>query len=217
MAELLVPGEMPSHWRDALRAIAHRAYAAFEPHPWPLDVSSREPIATPNLLRHVEQSAAAVAGLGLDPATATAMVGATDDYTIGCVSRRRFRDRSQGKSLLDSSERLRPELRSLLESGELPLVSGWAAGGGRLDLLDDSFDRGLEWLFDGMEAMLAGRRDAGTPESAGHGHGYALDGVVGVAAAVPGRLVRLHVAGGVACAAAQLVLPGRSLPLVRPA
>lgn len=76
------------------------------------------------------------------------------------MSRRRFRAQARAKPLLGSSEQLRPELRAPLESRELPLVSSWLAGGGRLDLPDDSFGVGLEWLFDGMKAMLAARRSS---------------------------------------------------------
>jgi AcrR family transcriptional regulator len=154
-AEMLVP-ELPSDWRDALRAIAHQSRGAFARHPWLHTTLHERPRATPNLMRHVEQSAQAVQPLaeaGFDPALLTAFVAAVDDYTVGYTIR-------TGVSV-GSQERVRgieqafsdPHVQHLLESGEFPLLSRFVAEGGEMPEADH-FDDGLEWLLDGFAAKL---------------------------------------------------------------
>ena len=54
-------------------------------------------------------------------------------------------------------ERFRPELERLLATGAFPRTAEFLARGQRLALPDDRFEAGLEWLLDGMAAMLAAR------------------------------------------------------------
>jgi AcrR family transcriptional regulator len=151
--ELVVPGGLPGHWRDALRAIAHRTYDAFMRHPWLVDTTGMRPVASPNQLRHIEQSIAAIRELDVDERTAVAMVMATDDYTFGHVRRRlKFGD---AEPL--GGEDTRARIRELLATGEFPILA--AVLDERPDLRPDdhdTFDIGLEWLFDGMAATLGG-------------------------------------------------------------
>ena len=52
---------------------------------------------TPNLLRHIEQSAESIAGLaerGVDPGLLGTIVAAVDDFTVGYA----IRERSRGSS-----------------------------------------------------------------------------------------------------------------------
>jgi AcrR family transcriptional regulator len=53
--EMLIPGEVPADWREALRQIALRTRDTFLRHPWLLDVGTERPIPTRNTLRHIEQ------------------------------------------------------------------------------------------------------------------------------------------------------------------
>src|SRR6201999_3379398 len=57
-AEMLVP-KLPDDWRGALREIAQRGRQAFLNHPWLLLTLQDRPRVSPNLLRHIEQSAQA--------------------------------------------------------------------------------------------------------------------------------------------------------------
>jgi AcrR family transcriptional regulator len=151
-AELLIEGEYPTHWRDALRAIAHNTRGAHERHPWLLDSVSQRPGPTANSLRHIEQSITAVAGLDVDPDVAGTMVLATDDYVIGYVTREaamaRMRASSQFSFLTD-------RVADLLDSGEFPLLAKVAGDADAFEPPPGRFERGLEWLFDGMEAEIA--------------------------------------------------------------
>jgi AcrR family transcriptional regulator len=154
-AELIVPGELLGDWREALRAIAHRTRDAFLKHPWLIDTAGTRPLVTRNALRHVEQSVAIVVGLEVDRDTAVAMVMATDDYTIGHVFRQ---SRIAGERRPFATERDRDRVRELLASGEFPHVARIFAAEGDIAPPPDTFDAGLEWLFDGMQAVLDARR-----------------------------------------------------------
>ena len=149
MREMLIPGEVPADWRAALREIAVRTRDVFLRHPWMADAFGQRHRVTPNHLRHVEQSIAAVEGLGLDPETAGLMLVATDDYAIGHaireIARRRWGEHTP--------EELPAELRDLVESGELPRVAA-ALADGELKPPDAQFERGLDALLDGFQALL---------------------------------------------------------------
>jgi hypothetical protein len=84
-----------------------------------------------------------------------AMVMATDDYTVGHVFRRtRFGD--AGRPEVTPEDRTR--IGELLATGEYPLLA--EALGRDEDIMQppDTFEAGLEWLFDGMQAVLDARR-----------------------------------------------------------
>jgi hypothetical protein len=153
-AELIVPGEILGDWREALRAIAHRTRDAFLRHPWLIDTAGTRPVVTPNALRHVEQSVAVVVGLDVSRETAMAMVMATDDYTIGHVFRQsRF---GSGRRPIATGEE-RERVQELLATGEFPHLAEVFANEGDIAPPPDTFDTGLEWLFDGMQAVLDAR------------------------------------------------------------
>ena len=82
-AELLVPEPLPDDWREALRLIARRAYAAYVEHPWMMQAFGTGTRVGPNMLRRAEQSAAAVASLDLDAADAWTALSIVHEWTIG--------------------------------------------------------------------------------------------------------------------------------------
>jgi AcrR family transcriptional regulator len=147
--EMLVPA-LPAGWRAALEAIAHHSRNAFLRHPWLLTALQEIPPATPNLLRHIEQTARSIVPLaeaGVDAALLNAIVTAVDDFTIGFTLRELSGEQRRGRQW-DS-----PALRALLESGEFPLVAGFIASEAPMPPPD--FALGLKWLLDGFQAQLA--------------------------------------------------------------
>jgi AcrR family transcriptional regulator len=152
-SELVVPGELPGHWRDALLAISERTRDAFLRHEWLVDNIGNRPIATPNWLRHVEQSVAAVETFTDDPALGFGLVAASDEYTMGYavreISQRRWRVATQNRF------RLTPELQELLASGEFPRVKRFFDEGATIERPPDAFAFGLQRLFDGFEAFAS--------------------------------------------------------------
>jgi AcrR family transcriptional regulator len=169
--EMLVPEPLPGHWREALGAIALRTRDAMDLHPWMFEATTRRLKPRVNFLRHVEQSLAAVATLGIDGPTTETILTAIDDYTLGYAVRRRARQRmvrevraasARGEHHADEDPSLDPAIAAALEAGELPLVEaafGRSGGGAPRPLMppESDFERGLDWLLDGIEAWL-GRR-----------------------------------------------------------
>jgi AcrR family transcriptional regulator len=154
-AELVVPGELPQGWREALTAISERTRDAFLRHEWLLDNLGRRPVATPNWLRHIEQSAAAVSSFA-DGELAFRLVGAADDYTMGFVAREISRKRWEVTN--PQPFELTPELRALVDSGDFPFVQRFFAEGATVERPDDAFAFGLQRLFDGFEALSSRSR-----------------------------------------------------------
>ncbi|MEV4539828.1 TetR/AcrR family transcriptional regulator C-terminal domain-containing protein [Asanoa sp. NPDC049518] len=83
MAEVLIPeGEFPSHWYDALTAIAVRTWDILTRHPWALHSLRNAPVG-PNNMRHFEQSLAALAGTDLDAPDKFLLINMVDDHVHG--------------------------------------------------------------------------------------------------------------------------------------
>ena len=155
--EMLVP-ELPASWRDALVAIARHTRATFLNHPWMLTTLQERPYVSPNLMRHIEQSAQSVAGLAgkAPPELLSGIVVAVDDYTIGYTLRELAvgtpddRGRKLAARFADAADD--PHVRYLLESGEFPMLAQFIGARGQVPTQD--FEVGLDWLLDGFAARI---------------------------------------------------------------
>lgn len=87
--EILIQGELPAGWRDAISLIARQERDYILRHPWIVELSGQPnlPHLGPNALRHVEQSLSAVSGLTDDPQAQVEIVAAVDHYMLGFVVR----------------------------------------------------------------------------------------------------------------------------------
>jgi AcrR family transcriptional regulator len=169
--QLVDEGDLRRGWREGLTAIAQATRANFERHPWMGGAMSPRPstIPGPNALRHVDQSLAAVADLGLDVRSQMEIIGVVDDYVIGFVVRSlRVAESEEGldeDTVAAWMEAAFGHLRAQIESGEFPHLqravgANRAAGGndedlGRMASSEERFERGLELLLDGIEAKFA--------------------------------------------------------------
>lgn len=142
--QLLVPEPLPADWREALRAIARSAYAAYVQHPWALQAFGRGTRVGPNMLRRAEQSAAAVAALDLTPADAWIALSIVHDWTIGHAL--------HVVTLREDAE-LEGQL-SGADPAEFPRMSQ-VFGVGREQSRDTVFDTALEAVLDGIEQRFA--------------------------------------------------------------
>jgi AcrR family transcriptional regulator len=143
---LLVPEPLPEDWREALRLIARRAYDAYVAHPWMMRAFGQGTRVGPNMLRRAEQSAAAVAGLDLEPADAWIALSIAHDWTMG---------HALHVVTLHEDTELEGQLRSA-DPGEFPRMSR-VFGTGRRGASDTVFDVALEVVLDGIEQRF-GRR-----------------------------------------------------------
>ena len=152
--EVLIKGDLPDDWREALTMIARRERDTGLRHPWLVDmIYHRTPgVVGPNVLRHLDQSVAAVAGLELDPPDAFRVIAAVDDYMLGFVSRETREREIRRRTGLSGTEHLlalRPYLQRLLDSGEFANLTPLLRGD--VPATDMEFERGLRWLLDGIE------------------------------------------------------------------
>jgi len=148
VAEALVPEPLPDAWREALREIARYSYRAFVAHPWTLEAFGRGARVGPNVLRHAEESAAAVAPLALEPEDAWRVLGIVDDYTLGCA----VRTATFGQTAVE-------ERFPVVDPGEHPELA--RMGYPTVMEAPDAFEIGLETVLDGVE-----RRFRVSPSSA---------------------------------------------------
>jgi AcrR family transcriptional regulator len=166
--QLVEDAELRRGWREGLTAIAQATRRNFERHPWMGGALSPRPstIPGPSAMRHVDQSLAAVADLGLDVPSQMEIIAVVDDYVIG-FSVRSQRVAEDEEGLADDTvaawmEMAFGHLRRQIESGEFPhlqraVEANRAAGGKDEDLermasSEERFERGLELLLDGIEA-----------------------------------------------------------------
>jgi AcrR family transcriptional regulator len=166
--QLVDDAELHKGWRPALRAIAVATRSNFERHPWILGAMQPRPRAVPgpNSLRHFDQSVGAVADLDVDLETKLEIVTLIDDYVFG------FSLRAYLAGLEQRVEEEEPGwvqavfdyMAVELETGAYPNVEriveeNRAAGGKDEDLsamalAEGRFERGLEYVLDGIEAEL---------------------------------------------------------------
>jgi len=165
-AEILVPGPLPSDWREALRMIAHRTRDSSLRHPWMLRIHAGHPLLGPNALRHVDQSAAAVAELPLSDAQRVALLRAVDTYTVGHVATEMHE--RQAREAHDS-DAIGAYLTGVLDSGEYPHLARLPLAAVLASDADarQRFEEGLEWLLTGIAATVdAATVDAATVDAA---------------------------------------------------
>lgn len=152
--EVLLEGDLPGDWREAISLIARRERDVTLRHPWMVEMVNRRSHAVigPNSLRHLDQSVAAVAGLKLEPSDTYRVVAAVDDYVLGYVTREvREREivRRTGAVPAARLSELRPYLERLVDNGEYANIAPLLRGDVQVAASD--FEQGLNWLLDGIE------------------------------------------------------------------
>ena len=123
--QLVDEADLRRGWREGLTAIAQATRANLKRHPWMGGALSPRPttIPGPNTLRHVDQSLAAVADLGLDVPTQMEIIAVVDDYVIGFVVRsQRVAEYEEDSTdtVAEWMDAAFGHLRSQIESGAFP-------------------------------------------------------------------------------------------------
>ncbi|WP_214412364.1 TetR/AcrR family transcriptional regulator C-terminal domain-containing protein [Sphaerisporangium fuscum] len=83
-------------------------------------------------------------------------MAAVDDYVLGYVTREIRESEAPRREGLTQAERtamLQPYLSDLVGSGDFPNLAPLLKDG--LPVVEDNFERGLKWLFDGIAAELS--------------------------------------------------------------
>jgi AcrR family transcriptional regulator len=142
MAEVFVETELPADWREAARAIARREHEVSLRHPWLVHLIGHPGHAGPNAMRHLEQSLSAIEPVTSDIEVALRIMIAIDEYVIGHVI---YEVTKQPAATLTQ-----PYLRTVVEEGDFPRLRPLLADG--VPPLEGTFERGLDWLLDGIAA-----------------------------------------------------------------
>lgn len=169
MAEVLLPDEsLPrDDWRAAVTLIARSSRDTFFRHPWAME-GLRGGRFGPNGMRHFEQSLVAIEATGLPAGERLALVAIVDDYVFGFVTRQLGErpERTTGDGDDWDEEAAFDFLERMVESGDFPAIRRLLGDGDRRASWADvsagwneRFEHGLALLLDGIELMIARRRD----------------------------------------------------------
>jgi AcrR family transcriptional regulator len=154
MRELLLPEPLPDDWREAIGAVSRRTRDVWLRHPWLSSSIGERSGFGPNSMRHIEQSLAAVSGLGLDGPEAFVVLAAVDDYVLGHVMRQAGMQAGLRREGIDADEwrqAMEPYWREMIATGEFPRLARMADTEWEF-LNDERFELGLAWLLDGIAA-----------------------------------------------------------------
>jgi AcrR family transcriptional regulator len=159
MGELVIaPDELPDNWRDALHAISTRTYEVYRRHPWMVAGGWERPTMGPRAFAHIEQSLSVFSGFPDLPIQLIGeFLGAADDYVIGFVTRQIATERAVRRAGLSADEyqkALEPYVMRLIEGGDFPCLRRFADEAWQVEDTP-RFDRGLNYLLDGIAAALA--------------------------------------------------------------
>jgi AcrR family transcriptional regulator len=169
LSEIVVQEQLPSDWREALTLIARRTRAFFLNHPWVISyLDHPDPAVGPNMLRHMEQSLAAVASLELDPLERQSVPRIVDEYVFGAaLNAIDDQIQSEYRKGTDAARAAgtRRFVELMVKSGEFPHIAQTIGEGIELPYLGEPlesnearFERGLSWLLDGIAATERARR-----------------------------------------------------------
>jgi len=167
MAEVLVPeAGIAGGWRAALTRVARRTRAMLIRHPWALGAFQESQFG-PNAMRHFEQSLAAVAETGLDPAGRLELLALVDDYVFGSALHavESLRRAALARADPDMVRRAVEYGTAQIRGGAFPQIEALAGGGepgtgGAAgppmdpESIEAQFERGLRAVLDGAALRM---------------------------------------------------------------
>lgn len=159
MGELIVPEPFPSDWRDAITEVARRTRAVWLRHTrMAYGLGDRSSFG-PNSMRHVEQSLAAIEPLGRGSVEAFSVLGAIDDYALGHAMRQIGAEATldrQGMTRSEWQAMMAPYWEDMIATGAFPRLEAFAGDDWEL-MPEDRFERGLQWMIEGIAARYEPR------------------------------------------------------------
>ena len=156
-AELLQGGSLPRAWRAALTELARRVRRVAHAHPWFPGLLSGRPNLGPNALAYLEVALAALTRepqVSIDAALDALRVLMA--YVLGAVQTEANDLRAARASGLDEAawrDRQAPYLFRTLARGQHPTLQR-VVDEHEHATPDATFERGLAWVLDGIEANL---------------------------------------------------------------
>ncbi len=161
------PAERPAHWRARLEEVARENWLLARRHPWVLELSTIRPPLGPNAVAKYDYELAAVDGIGLSDIEMDSVVELVTGH-VERVARRRLDatrvERDSGMTDEQWWELNGPLVRNVFDETRFPVAArvGVVAGEahGAAYSPEHAFEFGLRCVLDGIEALVAQRRDA---------------------------------------------------------
>lgn len=141
-------------WREVLHSVADITRRAVHQHEWLADLIGGRPQLGPHALARGEAVVAALGGVDVD--IVMPVVTAVDAYVIGTVRREIAELRAERATGMDKHEwqvAFGPYLERTFATGRFPALATVVRDGAHLDA-DQTFQAGLDFLLDGIEAHL---------------------------------------------------------------
>lgn len=143
-------------WREVLRSLAEATRQAVHQHEWLADLIGGRPQLGPQALARMEFVMAALGDA--DIGVIAPAVTAVDAYVIGTVRKELAERRAERATGMDKRQwqvTFGPYLKRAFATGKFPALARLVYDGPHLDA-DQTFQTGLDFLLDGIEARLAG-------------------------------------------------------------
>jgi AcrR family transcriptional regulator len=143
-------------WRQVLHSLAEATQQAAHHHEWFADLIGGRPQLGPHTLANGETVIAAMNGVELD--TVMPVIAAVNAYVIGAVRREiaeRRAERATGTDQKQWQAAFGPYLERAFATGRYPALAAVIRDGSHLTA-DQTFQTGLDYLLDGIEAHISG-------------------------------------------------------------
>jgi AcrR family transcriptional regulator len=143
-------------WRQVLRSLAEATRQAAHQHEWFADLIGGRPQLGPHTLANGEAVVAAMNGVDVD--TVMPVIAAVNAYVIGAVRREiaeRRAERATGTDQKQWQAAFGPYLERAFATGRYPALATVVRDGSHLTA-DQTFQAGLDYLLDGIEAHTSG-------------------------------------------------------------
>ncbi|EFC84804.1 TetR/AcrR family transcriptional regulator [Parafrankia sp. EUN1f] len=142
-------------WRQVLISLADTTRQAAHRHEWFADLIGGRPQLGPHALARMDAVTAALGGVDLG--TAVPAIAAVDAYVVGVVRREITERRAERATGMDKRQwqlTYGPYLQRTFATGRYPALATAVRDGPHLDA-DQTFQAGLDFLLDGIEARIA--------------------------------------------------------------
>jgi len=147
------PAEKFTNWRNTLSHFARETRRSLKRHPWASTLRAGDPEYGPQCIRNVERLLSTFSEFGLNIRTATRSIGVLFVFVNGFVAAEAVATgRQSGKGQPRATHQPRFST-PVLATGKFPNVARFVEMGAELPD-DDSFERALKWILDGIEADL---------------------------------------------------------------
>jgi AcrR family transcriptional regulator len=149
-------------WRTALRELGRSGWAVVQAHPWFARLAYSRPPLGPRALDMYDAALAELAQLSLPAATRMGCVSTVLGHVYGSglalLEERAMRTGTGLPTDADLAAAVAPYLERIAAAGAHPHFSAWSTDPDRHDVAPQSFERILEWLLDGLSALVEPER-----------------------------------------------------------